>query len=264
VSELPTRPRSGEVIAHFVDVGRYRGSLVLAGAESYNQPNGFNTVAPIAVSQTDGGWAVTGRIEPGDMYLLGSGVDRLVMVGELVGPAGGDGHVTVFVFRPDDQPEPLPCTDRMPPLPDQDLPAAVAETRRAIYDAVVSCDWVALSRLASQGEFLYTVGGQGAIGDPTEFWIERMRQGEDILGDIAAVLTLPPRQVTFGNDGETEWVWPTIAYKDDPSGADWQALLPLYEQERIDEMQGRGSYQGGFLLQIGLDGRWTFAGRMLD
>jgi hypothetical protein len=42
--------------------------------------------------------------------------------------------------------------------------------------------------------------------------------------------------------------------------ADWQALLPLYTQERIDAIRyGPEGYAGGFELIISLDGTWVGA-----
>jgi hypothetical protein len=263
-SALPGRPREGNALAHFGALTRFYGSIVVVGDESYDQPNGFNTAAPIAASQIVGGWAVTSRTQPGSAYFVAGGMDRLVMAGELIDtPEGSSGRVTIFVFQPDHQPEPLPCTDRTPPLPEQDLPPAVAETRRAIHAAAVSCDWDELARLTGGGDFFYNYEGLGGVGSPIQYWVDLMSEGEDILGQIATVLTLPARRVSFG-DGRDEWVWPAIAYKDEPSDADWQALLPLYDQERIDHIRSGGEgYAGGFFLQIGLNGHWTAAGTML-
>jgi len=124
---------------------------------------------------------------------------------------------------------------------------------------VAACDWEALRALADTDEFLYDVC---CVGDPVPFWLDEMGRGRDVLGEIATVLTLPAREVTFG-DGEVAWVWPAIAYMDDPTDADWQALLPLYTQEEIDEIRAGGEgYAGGFHLWIAVDGTWSGAAIM--
>lgn len=258
--------RSGRVSSGYQGVGRFQNSIVAVGWENYDGPVGFNVLSPLVAMRTEGGWAVTARLESlGYADLVAVGHDRLVMAGEL-GPTedGPNERVSVFVFVPTNGEE-LPCTDRTPALSEQPyLPAAVAETRHAIHAAAVNCDWGELSRLATQGDFLYTIGGQGGMGDPVQYWIERMRQGEDVLGDIATVLTLPARENVFGDD-EIEWVWPSVAYKDpgESTDADWQSLLPLYDQDRIDLMRPNPEgYIGGFFLQISDDGTWTAAGTM--
>jgi len=64
-------------------------------------------------------------------------------------------------------------------------------------------------------------------------------------------------------DGEVVWVWPAIAYLDDPTESDWQALLPLYTQGEIDEIRAGGEgYGGGFHLWIAVDGTWSGAAIM--
>lgn len=153
-----------------------------------------------------------------------------------------------------------PCTTRLPALPEQDLPPAVAATRRSIYEAIANCDWVALRELATaQGGIHYAVAYEPGL--PVPYWIELMRSGNDILGDIATVLTLPAIEVDHG-DGAVSWVWPAVAGKEEEArtDADWQALLPLYTQEEIDAIRyGPEGYAGGFELIISLDGTWVGA-----
>lgn len=153
-----------------------------------------------------------------------------------------------------------PCTTRLPPLPEQDLPPAVAATRLSIFEAISECDWVALRELATaQGGIHYDVAY--APGLPLPYWIGLMRSGSDILGDIATVLTLPAIQVTYG-DATVHWVWPAVAGKEESArtDADWQALRPLYTQEQIDALRyGPEGYAGGFEVVISLDGTWVGA-----
>jgi hypothetical protein len=153
-----------------------------------------------------------------------------------------------------------PCTTRLPPLPEQDLPPAVAATRLSIHEAIEDCDWVTLRELATaEGGINYEVAYEPGL--PVPYWIGLMRSGNDILGDIATVLTLPGIEVTYG-DGTVRWVWPAVAGKEESArtDADWQALLPLYTQEQVDAIRyGPEGYAGGFELIISLDGTWVGA-----
>jgi hypothetical protein len=103
--------------------------------------------------------------------------------------------------------------------------------------------------------------GFGTKVNPLRHWPEYMANGNDILGDIATVLTLPTLSVEWG-DGTVSWVWPAVSRLRDPTYGDWQTLLPLYPQEVIDQRRtSELGYIGLFFVSIGEDGIW--AGRNL-
>ncbi|MEX0825505.1 MAG: sialidase family protein [Acidimicrobiia bacterium] len=273
-SDLPSRTPDGGEAVGFTTVARYQGAVVLTGIELFEDRAVSNARSPIAISQVDGGWVMASLDVPAGVHRLVAGNDRLVMAGALPIPLGSelDGvpeegatlYVTAFVFRPDDQPEALPCTDRTPPLTDQDLPAAVAETRRAIYQAAIDCDWASLRSLTSDPDFFANYDGLGFMGSPIDYWIGLMRDGEDVLGLIAAVLSLPPTEIV-DPDGNRRWYWPRVSVlsADQRTAADWEGLRSLYDDERIARMRSLNSYVGGFYLAIRSDGTWEFAGTQL-
>lgn len=273
-SDLPSRTPDGGNARGFTTVARYQGAVVLTGTELFEDGAVSNARLPIAISQVDGGWVMTSLDVPAGVHHLVAGNDRLVMAGALPIPLGSELegvpeegatlYVTAFVFRPDDQPEALPCTDRTPPLTDQDLPAAVAETRRAIHQAIAQCDWASLRRLTSDPDFFANYDGLGLMGSPIDYWIGLMRDGEDVLGLIAAVLSLPPTEIV-DPDGNRRWYWPRVSVlsADQRIAADWEGLRSLYDDERVARMRSLNSYVGGFYLAIRSDGTWEFAGTQL-
>ena len=138
-------------------------------------------------------------------------------------------------------------------LPEQDLPAAVAEVRQRIFDAAVACDYDTLEQIAlERGEgFTFSYGG----GDSAAaHWRELEKSGaEEPMRVLATILTLP-----FTRNESGSYAWPT-AYDESPTEADWQALVDagLYTQEQIDQMKAGGMYLG-YRTAITADGDWQF------
>ena len=138
-------------------------------------------------------------------------------------------------------------------LPEEDIPAEVAEVRQRIFDAAVACDYDALEQIAlEKGEgFTFSYGG----GDSAAaHWRELEESGaEEPMRQLATILTFP-----FTRNESGSYAWPT-AYDDSPADADWQALVDagLYTQEQIDQMRTAGSYLG-YRTAITADGDWQF------
>jgi len=158
----------------------------------------------------------------------------------------------------------LQCPIREESLPDQDLPEAVAATREAIYLAALYCDWAALEELAIEaGGIEYGDGAVGWVGDPVPFWRDAMggiREGKHPLWYLAGALELSPVAVE-GDGGEILFYgWPGVAYKGNPTQADWDELRALYSEETIEAFRSGGEgYAGGFVVYIGPDGTWLGA-----
>ncbi len=143
-------------------------------------------------------------------------------------------------------------------LPDQELPAAVAEVRRRVFDAAVACDYETLEEIAlEQGEgFTFSYG---ASESAAEFWREREEAGDAEPGPkpmraLAAILAMPYTRNESGS-----YAWPT-AYQESPTDADWQAIVDagLYTQEQVEQMKTGGTGYLGYRTAITADGDWQF------
>jgi hypothetical protein len=143
-------------------------------------------------------------------------------------------------------------------LPEQELPAAVADVRKRVFDAAVACDYETLEEIAlEQGEgFTFSYG---ATESAAEFWREREEAGDGEPGPkpmraLATILTMPYTRNESGS-----YAWPT-AYQESPSDEDWQALVDagLYTQEQIDQMKAGGTGYLGYRTAITADGDWQF------
>ncbi|MEO5575228.1 MAG: hypothetical protein ABIR67_07645 [Gaiellaceae bacterium] len=140
-------------------------------------------------------------------------------------------------------------------LPDQDLPPAVADVRKRVFDATVACDYDTLAQIAlEQGEgFTFSYGG-GA--DASKYWHRVEEAGTERplpMRALAAILAMP-----FTRNESGSYAWPT-AYDESPEEPDWQALVDagLYTQEEIESMRAGGSYLG-YRTAITADGDWQF------
>lgn len=141
-------------------------------------------------------------------------------------------------------------------LPEQELPAEVADVRKRIFDAAVACDYDTLEQIAlEKGEgftFSYGAGDSAAA-----YWrgVEEAGTEQPLpMRTLAAILTLPYTRNESGS-----YAWPT-AYNEAPKDADWQALVDagLYTQEQIDSMKTGGTGYLGFRTAITPDGDWQF------
>ena len=143
-------------------------------------------------------------------------------------------------------------------LPEQELPAVVAEVRERVFAAAVACDYETLEAIAlEQGEgFTFSYGGTESAAD---FWREREEAGDaepdpKPMRALTAILSLPYTRNESGS-----YAWPT-AYQESPSDADWQAIVDagLYTQEQIEQMKAGGTGYLGYRTAITPDGDWQF------
>jgi hypothetical protein len=143
-------------------------------------------------------------------------------------------------------------------LPEQELPAAVADVRERVFAAAVACDYETLEEIAlERGEgFTFSYGGGESAA---EFWREREEAGDAEPGPrpmraLTAILALPYTRNESGS-----YAWPT-AYDESPSDADWQAIVDagLYTQEQVDQMKAGGTGYLGYRTAITADGDWQF------
>ena len=138
-------------------------------------------------------------------------------------------------------------------LPEQELPAEVADVRKRVFDAAVACDYDTLEQIALEkgAGFTFSYGGQT---DASDYWRTLEEEGtEKPMRALATILTQP-----FTRNESGSYAWPT-AYSERPTEEAWQALVDagLYTQNQIDQMKTAGSYLG-WRTAIATDGDWQF------
>jgi hypothetical protein len=155
-------------------------------------------------------------------------------------------------------PPPPPCSTsglRLT-LPEQDLPAAVADVRKRVFDAAIACDYDTLEEIALEKGAGFTFS-YGSGEDASEYWRgleEDSSEQPEPMRALATILTLP-----FTRNESGSYAWPT-AYNESPTEDDWQALVDagLYDAEVIDQMQEQGTGYLGYRTAITADGDWQF------
>ena len=141
-------------------------------------------------------------------------------------------------------------------LPDQELPPAVADVRKRIFDAAIVCDYDALEQIALEQGAGFTFS-YGAGTDASEHWrdVEESSSEEPKpMRALATILTLPYTRNESGS-----YAWPT-AYDESPTDEDWQALVDagLYDAAAIDQMKTQATGYLGYRTAITADGDWQF------
>ncbi|MDF2751316.1 MAG: hypothetical protein K0T00_2492 [Gaiellaceae bacterium] len=141
-------------------------------------------------------------------------------------------------------------------LPEQDLPAEVAQVRRRVFDAAVACDYETLEQIAlEEGEGFTFSYGAGPEDSAAAHWRELEESGAEApMKTLATLLTLPHTRNESGS-----YAWPS-AYSESPTDADWQALADagVYPQEQLDQMREGGVGYLGYRTAITADGDWQF------
>lgn len=135
------------------------------------------------------------------------------------------------------------------------LPAAVADTRRAILRAAVACDYDRLEELALSGDAAFTY----SFGDddrPAEFWRQLEATGEEPLSILVRTLSLPWARESLEVEPYVFYVWPS-AYLIDADDAAWEALAGLYTPDEIELFREYGSFIG-WRVGITEAGQWRF------
>ena len=141
-------------------------------------------------------------------------------------------------------------------LPEQELPVAVAEVRKRVFDAAVACDYDTLDEIAlEQGEgFTFSYG---ASTDASEYWRdveENSTEQPKPMRALAAILTLP-----FTRNESGSYAWPS-AYSESPTEEAWRDLVDagLYTAEEVQLMQEQNTGYLGYRTAITADGDWQF------
>jgi hypothetical protein len=141
-------------------------------------------------------------------------------------------------------------------LPEQELPAAVADVRQRLFDAADACDYDTLKQIAlEQGEGFAFSYGSGT--DASEYW--RGLEADPAakpkpMRALATILTLP-----FTRNESGSYAWPT-AYNENPTEEAWRDLVysGLYTAEQVEQMKTQGTGYLGYRTAITADGDWQF------
>ena len=140
-----------------------------------------------------------------------------------------------------------------------DLPAAVADLRYQIYEAVRGCYWEQLPDLLDEATFSYSFGEDG---DPVGYWQRMEFLHLEPMLYIAGMLARPYGLIP--NAEKPSFAWPSAhaygSWEAVPE-AEKEALRPLYGDLDFSFFEEFGGYLG-YRVGITLDGdraQWTFA-----
>jgi hypothetical protein len=141
-------------------------------------------------------------------------------------------------------------------LPEQDLPAAVADVRKRVFDAAIACDYDTLKQIALEKGAGFTFS-YGSSTDASEYWRDLEETSADKpkpMRALATILTLP-----FTRNESGSYAWPT-AYNENPTEESWRDLVyaGLYTAEQVDQMKTQGTGYLGYRTAITADGDWQF------
>ena len=199
------------------------------------------------------------------LALAGCGSDESDEAGATVTtpPAATTGSFTVTELPPTTPPDTTPegegacsMSGIRRTLPEQDLPPAVADVRKRVFDAAAACDYDTLEQIAlEQGEgFTFSYGSST---DASEYWRdleESSNESPKPMRALATILTLP-----FTRNESGSYAWPT-AYSENPTEDAWRDLVysGLYSAEVVDQMQEQNTGYLGYRTAITADGDWQF------
>ena len=141
-------------------------------------------------------------------------------------------------------------------LPEQDLPPAVADVRKRVFEAAIACDYDTLEQIAlEQGEgFTFSYG---AGTDASDYWRDVEENSAELpkpMRALAAILTLP-----FTRNESGSYAWPT-AYSENPTEEAWRDLVyaGVYSADVVDQMKTQGTGYLGYRTAITAEGDWQF------
>jgi hypothetical protein len=150
-----------------------------------------------------------------------------------------------------------PCSGVAAPavLPEEPgLPAAVASTRAALFEAAALCNWPVLEALMPDEGFASSVA---LVGDPIAQWREEEALGYRPMAFLASLLALPYGTLEAGD--ATYYVWPSASALpwDQVSGVHRSALLGLYTEYDLWQFESFGGYIG-YRVGITDEGTWVY------
>ena len=136
-----------------------------------------------------------------------------------------------------------------------DLPDPIADTRRAVYEAALGCNWEALRGLTVAG-FTSTFASPT---DPIALWQRQELLHYEPMRYLGEILRRPPATIG-GGEGELSYMWPSaFAFDswDQVPDADREALRPLYDDADFASFAQFGGYLG-YRVGILETGGWQF------
>lgn len=205
------------------------------------------------VTAGPGGWAVR---TPEETRLIGTDSARslpAVEVGSVVP------YNLPFELHPEATlgPEPsqaeLPCASTDLDLPEQDLPAEVADTHARVFTSATTCDYETLAELAKADQTNLSFGGSE---DPIELWVAAGRAGDEASEPLAILAGLLTTRPAYDEDAGY-WVWPA-AFLDPTDDESWAELPAVLGQETVDLLREYPDGYLGYRVGIAADGTWMF------
>jgi hypothetical protein len=144
----------------------------------------------------------------------------------------------------------LPCTPLDLPTPaPQDLPRAVEDRRRLLFEMAARCDLEGLAEIASADG---TVFSYGIESDPLRSWIRSARNGFDVMEWIVRLFNAAPAIDEVGT-----YAWPAVHATG--SDEDWTALSGILTSAEYEQYsQFRDSGWLGLRIGIAEDGTWRY------
>lgn len=134
-----------------------------------------------------------------------------------------------------------------------DLTGAANETRRAIAEEAVDCDYAGLAQLAGE-DFSYSFGDSG---DAAGYWQRLEEEGEPVLRTLVTLLELDAHVEEQGDDpASTTYTWPR-AYRGNGEEAR-DELEEAFGAEVVDGWYGPEGEYLGWRVGIRGDGTWLF------
>lgn len=147
------------------------------------------------------------------------------------------------------------CSAEDVPLPAgvEGLPAAVAETRNAIFAAAAACDFDALEGLAGD-QFNTSFGGGGV--ENLRLW---ENQGRDPMATLLYLLDMKHATIEVDDDADI-YVWPAVAASGslgEITEEELDELANIHSEGELDDFASAGSYLG-WRTGIDQEGNWLY------
>ena len=198
------------------------------------------------------------------LVLAGCGSDSDETVSTVTAPpAATTGSFTITELPPTTPPDTTPegegacsMSGLRLTLPEQDLPPAVADVRKRVFDAAAACDYDTLEQIAEEkGEGFTFSYGSGT--DASEHWRNLEENSLETPKPMRALATILTQPFTRNESGS--YAWPT-AYSENPTEDAWRDLVysGLYSAEVVDQMRQQNTGYLGYRTAITADGDWQF------
>ena len=142
-------------------------------------------------------------------------------------------------------------------LPEQDLPSAVADVRKRVFDAAMACDYDTLEQIALEKGAGFTFS-YGSGTDASEYWRDLEENSTATPKPMRALADDPDAAASPATSrAPTPGPPPTTRTRPRTTGA--RSSTPgSTDAEEIDQMKTQGTGYLGYRTAITPDGDWQF------